>query len=141
MKNQMLRLIAILLLSAVTARADSAASPVRWEYKIWVDHHNRHEESSDSPRIEIENELNTLGAQGWELVSVVWKKYREGSAPEGRVVYYFKRPLPSKPVEGDGKPPAKPAAEKDGNEHSATRPETKPQNDKKSGAEPEQHPR
>jgi hypothetical protein len=109
MKVQLLCLISILLLSATSiAPAEEVKSATRWEYKVWVQPDDVNEISGKS---RIESELNNLGSQGWELVSVVWKKHADRTSPEGRAIHYFKRALPLKRVEETGKPSSKKEAE------------------------------
>ncbi len=92
MKNQLLCLIMTLLLGAASAEAGDIAPPIRWEYRIWVQPDDVNEISGKE---RIERELNDLGAQGWELVTVMWKKHSDRTSPDGRAIHYLKRPIPS----------------------------------------------
>jgi hypothetical protein len=66
--------ITILVLLTVDFRGESgSASPTAWEYKVL---------KRDPRGNELENWLNQLGAEGWELVST-WDNYYQ---------FYFKRP-------------------------------------------------
>lgn len=54
---------------------------MKWEYKAV---------SMSADRIDSLDQLNAMGQQGWELVSVV---HRPGPNTSGVFVHYFKRPL------------------------------------------------
>ncbi len=66
---------------------------VEWEYTVIpvkTRIHSNHFEGSSKPVMEdVQNDLNSLGKKGWELVSV-----QDVSLPDGRrfTVAYLKRP-------------------------------------------------
>jgi hypothetical protein len=66
---------------------------VEWEYAVIpvkTRIHSNHFEGSSKPVMEdVQNDLNSLGKKGWELVSV-----QDVSLPDGRrfTVAYLKRP-------------------------------------------------
>jgi len=65
---------------------------VKWEYKvipIKTQIHSDHFEAASKPTIEdVQNDLNALGNEGWELVSI-----QDIRLPDGRMftVAYLKR--------------------------------------------------
>lgn len=76
------------IFSLVIAKSLLAEDPAKYEYKIWLQPDDMYIESSSNS---IEKKLNTLGEDGWELISVVWKKHSDNTVAKGRFVYYFKR--------------------------------------------------
>lgn len=54
---------------------------MKWEYKAV---------SMSADRVDSIDQLNAMGLQGWELVSVA---HRPGPNASGVIVHYFKRPL------------------------------------------------
>jgi hypothetical protein len=95
MKIHSLYIVSVLFLCACLANGEEQAAPMHWEYKIWVQPDSVNEISGVA---RIENELNDLGEQGWELVAVIWKKHSDRTSPDGRAIHYFKRALPSVPT-------------------------------------------
>ena len=84
-------LIATVLLSCWhVALADEPikSNSKKWEYKIWL---QPDDWAAISSQVKIEKKLNELGAEGWELVNVMWKKNHDHTSPTGRAVFYFKR--------------------------------------------------
>jgi hypothetical protein len=62
-------------MAPTSAQAPQAQNPAQWVYKVQV-----------ASGFDDAN-LNPLGNQGWELVSIAY-------SPEGEAVAVFKRPLP-----------------------------------------------
>ena len=58
----------------------------KWEYKCvvndWTD-----------LKLDIDSELSYLGADGWELVTVVGHVYHHDGEEKQKQTFYFKRPL------------------------------------------------
>ncbi|WP_200797076.1 DUF4177 domain-containing protein [Rubritalea squalenifaciens] len=88
MKLQLLAFLTMLITANSLVLGGEANIP-KWEYKVWVQPDDIHAISRSAM---IENKLNNLGAQGWELVSVTWRKHHDQTSPTGRMIYYFKRP-------------------------------------------------
>lgn len=107
----MKRLIYVLLFVGLMSAMPSCKEkkePQKWEYKTYT--YFGSESSTFWPRVyfpkEIEKQLDTLGSEGWELVSVVPmtetvhpnfgnEKYVTGLQPNTRtehLTFYFKRP-------------------------------------------------
>ena len=70
---------------------------VNWEYKVIpvkTRIHSRHLEGGHKPVMEdVQNDLNSLGKEGWELVSIQDVRLRDG---RGFTVAYLKRQKNSK---------------------------------------------
>jgi hypothetical protein len=83
----------LLLISLNTILGLGCVKLVKWEYKvipIKTQIHSDHFEAKSKPIIEdVQNDLNTLGNEGWELVSV-----QDITLPDGRMftVAYLKKP-------------------------------------------------
>jgi hypothetical protein len=108
MKILILLAISILSSSVALCGEKEPANPTRWEYKIW---RQPDDVSFVSRQREIEKQLNALGAEGWELVTVMWKKHSDRTSPNGRAIYYFKRALVPKKNAGQGADQAATASE------------------------------
>ena len=118
--------MSILSSSVALCGENEQATPTRWEYKIWRQPDNVSIESQQS---KIEKQLNTLGLEGWELVTVMWKKHSDRTSPNGRAIYYFKRAIVRKKQ-----------AEQDGADQPATAPESKSEGKAKPKPESEVRP-
>ncbi len=67
----------------------------KWEYKRYIKKFDWDAAVSSQDELSaIEQELNSLGDEGWELITVV-----RGSTPKENQTFYFKRPLQSPTTE------------------------------------------
>jgi hypothetical protein len=127
MKTLILLAISILSSSIALCGENEPANPTRWEYKIW---RQPDDVSFVSRQREIEKQLNALGAEGWELVTVMWKKHSDRTSPNGRAIYYFKRSLvPKKNAEQGGadQPATAPGSKSEGEEKPKSESKGRPQ--------------
>ena len=77
--------------AAQDEKASTAQGTQKWEYRVLRINSTRPEEAGRTPRARsgaAETQLNKLGEQGWELVTV----RLDGSAPAASPIFYFKRP-------------------------------------------------
>ena len=77
--------------TAQEGKANTARIGPRWEYRVLRIDSTRPEEVGRTPRArsgQAEAQLNKLGEQGWELVTV----RLDGSSPAASPIFYFKRP-------------------------------------------------
>jgi hypothetical protein len=77
--------MAFLLLITTGVKGAGNAELIQWEYTTYVQHLLPNQES------QIKKDLDQLGRDGWELVSVVWCEINPGGSPSGKAVCYFKR--------------------------------------------------
>lgn len=79
-------LLALLFLVGWTSKAERP-SKTDWEYKavtVW--------QSVDITNPNM-NEVNNIGDDGWELVTIIPSDVQRGNLHQTRLTYYFKRPL------------------------------------------------
>ena len=79
-------LLALLFLVGWTSRAERP-SKTDWEYKavtVW--------QSVDMINPNM-NDINNIGDDGWELVTIIPNDTQRGNLHQTRLTYYFKRPL------------------------------------------------
>ena len=110
MKTLIILVISVLSLEVALSGESEQAIPKKWEYKIW---RQPDDVSIESQQGKIEKQLNAFGLEGWELVTVMWKKHADRTSPNGRAIYYFKRAIaPRKQAKQDGAPESKSVTEK-----------------------------
>ena len=82
----------IVVTSPAMAEQDAGASSStpkkyrKWEYKV-------HFHNSRLPLKELNEKLNELGKEGWELTSTNWQGGDSNGVPRGHHVCFLKRPL------------------------------------------------
>ena len=77
--------------AAQEEKVTTSRSGQQWEYRVLRIDSTRPEKAGRTPRArsgQAEAQLNKLGEQGWELVTV----RLDGSSPTASPIFYFKRP-------------------------------------------------